>query len=54
MTEKKPVTVREPKTIRILEAIERMQASGALTDEDAIGELKSQLKDTVVEEARRR
>jgi hypothetical protein len=54
MTETKPPVFREPKTIRILEAVERIQASDGLADEDAVGELKSLLKDKVVEEARRR
>ena len=52
MTEKKPVK-REPKAIRILDAVEAMQASDNLTDEDTINVLKGVLMMKVVQEARR-
>ena len=54
MTEKKkPPLPRAPRTIRILEAIEYMQDTDNLQDEDTIGTLKGQLKEKVVQEARR-
>jgi len=58
VTEKKPTTLtvkhRAPRTITILEAIETMQDTDNLSDDDTIGVLKTQLKEKVVQEARRR
>ena len=54
MTDKLVVKHRAPRTITILEAIETMQDTDNLTDDDTIGVLKTQLKEKVVQEARRR
>lgn len=53
MTDKKPAK-RGPATISVLDAIETMQTTDSLTDDDSIGVLKGSLEKKIVQEARRR